>query len=416
MKVTVRNLVLLLSVFTMCFTSGAELDYDVTNRSKKALKSENPWFFAQVWNENFTGLTNGATSDTGATAWTSTITQGTFEVQNGLMFFQGVNGGSNATWVSQDIDISNYTDINISYLVGDALDAEKETSDYVRGFYVLDNGSRVQFAEVTDDVPTPIVQSINGLNGSVLRIEIDFRVSYGNETYTIDDILVEGTSAGDTQSPTAPTLSSTGQTDTTADLSWSGATDNVGVTGYKVFKDSGLEATLGNVTTYSATGLTASTTYQFTVKALDAAGNESADSNSVTVTTNSGSGSGGASVWAESGSVASYDGEVAVGTTAVPTGYKMAIDGKLITEEVRVELSDTWPDYVFSEGYNLLSLKELEQYIKEKGHLPNVPSAKEIEASGIVLGEINKILLEKIEELMLYIIQQEQRITTLENK
>ncbi|TXN36138.1 hypothetical protein FVB32_16400 [Flagellimonas hymeniacidonis] len=214
--------------------------------------------------------------------------------------------------------------------------------------------------------------------------------------------------SGDTQPPTAPTLSSTSQTETIADLSWSGATDNIGVTGYKIFKDGALEATLSNVNTYQVTGLVASTAYNFTATALDAAGNESVVSNAVSITTNSsggGSSGGGSSVWSEAGSVASYTGDIAVGTSTVPTGYKMAIDGKLITEEVKVQLSGNWPDYVFAEDYNLPSLEEIQKHIKEKGHLPNIPSAKEVEENGIQLGEMNRLLLEKIEELTLYLLE-----------
>ncbi|WP_190808392.1 fibronectin type III domain-containing protein [Flagellimonas sp. S3867] len=215
--------------------------------------------------------------------------------------------------------------------------------------------------------------------------------------------------SSDTQAPTTPALTSAGQTDTTADLSWNGATDNVGVTGYKIFKDGNLEATLGNVNAYQVTGLTASTAYSFTVTALDAAGNESSASNAVSITTDASSGGGsGGSVWSESNSVASYSGDVAIGTSAVPAGYKMAIDGKLITEEVKVQLSGNWPDYVFKEDYDLPTLEEIQKHIEEKGHLPNIPSAKEIEVNGIELGAMNKLLLEKIEELTLYILQQSE--------
>ncbi|MFN8324284.1 MAG: zinc-dependent metalloprotease family protein [Flavobacteriaceae bacterium] len=88
----------------------------------------------------------------------------------------------------------------------------------------------------------------------------------------------------DTTAPTAPTLSASGTTQTTTSLSWSGATDNVGVTGYDVYRNGAL---LGSTTatTYAVTGLTASTTYTFTVRAKDAAGNISVDSNAVSVTT-----------------------------------------------------------------------------------------------------------------------------------
>ena len=89
----------------------------------------------------------------------------------------------------------------------------------------------------------------------------------------------------DTVAPTAPTLTATGTTQTTTNLSWSGATDNVAVTGYDVYKDGVLLGSTTTATTYAVSGLTASTTYVFTVKAKDAAGNISAASNALTVTT-----------------------------------------------------------------------------------------------------------------------------------
>jgi chitodextrinase len=88
----------------------------------------------------------------------------------------------------------------------------------------------------------------------------------------------------DTVAPTAPTLTASGTTQTTTNLSWSGATDNVAVTGYDVYRGATLLGSTAS-TTYAVSGLTASTTYSFTVRAKDAAGNVSADSNSVSVTT-----------------------------------------------------------------------------------------------------------------------------------
>ncbi|MEM9648296.1 MAG: fibronectin type III domain-containing protein [Bacteroidota bacterium] len=226
--------------------------------------------------------------------------------------------------------------------------------------------------------------------------------------------LIDGPNAGDIQSPTAPTLLSSNTSQTTVDLSWSGATDNVGVTGYKVFKDGILETTLGNVNTYEGTGLTASTSYNFTVRALDAAGNESPSSNSVSVTTDSSGASGGSgsTVWTETGSTASYTGDVAIGASSVPAGYKLAVDGYIRTREIRVD-QDTWPDYVFAKGYNLPSLEDIQKHIEEKGHLPNMPSAKKVQANGMDVGEMNRLLLEKIEEMTLYILQQQKEIDQL---
>lgn len=94
------------------------------------------------------------------------------------------------------------------------------------------------------------------------------------------------TLAPDTTAPTAPTLTASGTTSTSTVLSWSGATDNIGVTGYNVYQGATLIGTTTTATTFTVTGLTPSTTYSFTVRALDAAGNLSPNSNTVSVTTN----------------------------------------------------------------------------------------------------------------------------------
>lgn len=120
----------------------------------------------------------------------------------------------------------------------------------------------------------------------------------------------------------------------------------------------------------------------------------------------------GSSVWTENSTTASYDGSVAIGATSVPAGYKVAIEGKIRTREVRVD-QDTWPDYVFKEEYTLPSLDQIQKHIKENGHLPNIPSAAEVQANGIELGEMNKLLLEKIEELTLHLIQLSETVDKL---
>ncbi|WP_294308579.1 reprolysin-like metallopeptidase [uncultured Chryseobacterium sp.] len=97
-----------------------------------------------------------------------------------------------------------------------------------------------------------------------------------------------GSSTSDTVAPTAPTLAASGTTSTSTNLSWSGATDNVGVTGYEVYQGSTMIGTTSSAS-YTVTGLTPSTTYSFTVKAKDAAGNTSPSSNTVSVTTSAGS-------------------------------------------------------------------------------------------------------------------------------
>ncbi|WP_298544592.1 fibronectin type III domain-containing protein [uncultured Aquimarina sp.] len=108
----------------------------------------------------------------------------------------------------------------------------------------------------------------------------------------VDRISLFTGSTADTTAPTAPTnLTGTNTTQTTTDLSWTAATDNVGVTGYDVYQDGTLVTTV-TTTNYTATGLTANTSYAFIVRAKDAAGNESADSNTANVTTTGSTGNG----------------------------------------------------------------------------------------------------------------------------
>jgi len=97
-------------------------------------------------------------------------------------------------------------------------------------------------------------------------------------------------------------------------------------------------------------------------------------------------------------------GNVGIGTSAPDA--KLSVKGQVHAQEVKVDLNGAIaPDYVFKEGYDLKSLEEVQDHIQEHGHLPNIPSAQEMEANGIQLGEMNMKLLEKIEELTLYLIE-----------
>lgn len=81
------------------------------------------------------------------------------------------------------------------------------------------------------------------------------------------------------------------------------------------------------------------------------------------------------------------------------SAYNLFVKGGILTEEVRVNLTSGWADYVFAKDYELKPLAEVESYIAANGHLPNVPSAKQVKEEGIELGEMSKIQQEKIEEL-----------------
>ena len=123
----------------------------------------------------------------------------------------------------------------------------------------------------------------------------------------------------------------------------------------------------------------------------------------------------------------SATGAVTVGTTltvgtdasvygglAVGNGFACDNQGNVKAKRLKVTLTD-WPDYVFGEGYRLRPLAEVEEYVKEHSHLPDVPSAAEVEAEGADLGEMNKVLLQKVEELTLYIIDLQRQINELKS-
>ncbi len=98
--------------------------------------------------------------------------------------------------------------------------------------------------------------------------------------------------------------------------------------------------------------------------------------------------------------------KIGTGTDTIPAGFLMAVKGKMIAEELQVDLELDWPDYVFEPAYRLKPLAEVETFIRTRGHLPNIPSAREVaQQGGIELGEMNAKLLEKVEELTLYLIE-----------
>lgn len=105
-----------------------------------------------------------------------------------------------------------------------------------------------------------------------------------------------------------------------------------------------------------------------------------------------------------------FEGSIGIGTYD-SQGYKLAVNGNIRAKEIKVEMAN-WPDYVFTKEYKLPSLAETEQHIKDKGHLPGIPSAKEVELNGVELGEMNRKLLQKIEELTLHLIQKSRELNS----
>lgn len=106
-------------------------------------------------------------------------------------------------------------------------------------------------------------------------------------------------------------------------------------------------------------------------------------------------------------------GNVGIGTTN-PGQWKLAVNGNIRAKEIKVESG--WADFVFYDDYRLPSLNEVENHIKRHGHLKDIPSAQEVEEQGVFLGEMNAKLLQKIEELTLYTIQQDKEILELQKQ
>jgi hypothetical protein len=120
--------------------------------------------------------------------------------------------------------------------------------------------------------------------------------------------------------------------------------------------------------------------------------------------------------WKTAMKIMNLNGKVVIGETPTPGDYQLYVEKGILTEKIRlaVKNSSNWADYVFAPEYNLRSIPQLEEYIIKHGHLPNIPSTEEVSEKGIDLFEINSKLLEKIEELSLYVIELEKRITQLE--
>lgn len=109
------------------------------------------------------------------------------------------------------------------------------------------------------------------------------------------------------------------------------------------------------------------------------------------------------------------DGSGNVGIGTISPRERLSVNGNIRAKEIKVEATN-WPDFVFKEEYQLPSLKEVEKYIKANKHLPEIPSAAEIEKDGVQLGEMNRMLLKKIEELTLHVINLDKKMTALEEE
>ncbi len=219
--------------------------------------------------------------------------------------------------------------------------------------------------------------------------------------------------------PTSPGgLIASDITTTSFTISWDASSDNIAVTGYYYYLDSVLrDSTASDVMTATLSGLASDSSYTAGVRARDAAGNVS-DLSQVQVRTLQSTGviiytSENANLpfvdWQAKNLTVS--GKAGIGTPA-NEDYALSVNGTVRSKEIIVESG--WSDFVFEDGYYLPTLEEVEAYIEANGHLKDIPSAAEVKANGIGLARMNTLLLQKIEEITLYIIEANKKIKKLE--
>jgi hypothetical protein len=130
----------------------------------------------------------------------------------------------------------------------------------------------------------------------------------------------------------------------------------------------------------------------------------------------------GADLWQQKGqylqNVAGNGVVIGEEVSKTPTGYRLYVQDGILTEKVKVAVKNAseWSDYVFAPTYKLTPLVDVEQHIKQKGHLPGVPSAAEVVEQGVDMAKMDAKLLEKIEELTLYMISAEKQMTEVKNE
>jgi hypothetical protein len=138
----------------------------------------------------FEDLADGSTLDTGVTAWSTSINQGVWDVRDGLLLLSPGSRYSIAVWSSECISLTGHENLTISIDVDD-LDASKESNDYVKVYYKLDDGPLIPFGTVTGNIDL-ITFTASDITGSVLELVAETQVSWSGQTYSIDNVNVSG--------------------------------------------------------------------------------------------------------------------------------------------------------------------------------------------------------------------------------
>jgi hypothetical protein len=173
----------------------------------------------------------------------------------------------------------------------------------------------------------------------------------------------------------------------------------------------------GQITSLKFNNTTSTNSFTEILSSSDAASGPAMYMFNNTSNTYGGGEAGGLDFWTNNSSRLriNMDGKIIIGAVTAPNGYKLFVEEGILTERVRVavKFSNEWADHVFAKNYDLKPLCEVENYISKNKHLPDVPSAEDVVKDGVDLGKMDAKLLQKIEELTLYVIQQQKEIENL---
>jgi len=409
------------------FTATIGTVYTITINARRGATFNNPAF------ANWTGFSGFTTTAIGSQTWTQYSWTLTATGTNPVIVAYAAPIGAAA---GPEIYIDNIT---ITALTGgdtqaptapNGLAASNTTvsSTTLTWNASTDNTGVTQYQIRRDNVLTGTVAgNILTFNASGLTmsttysfnvVALDAANNVSQPSNTIQVTTLAG--GGDTEPPTTPSnLTAANVTSTSLTLNWTASTDNIGVTNYEIYRNNSLFGQTGNSgNTYNAAGLSPSTAYSFHIIARDAAGNSSNQSNTLNVTTAaSGSGEPFTTLNANLPTVnwqannLFVAGNAGIGT-APNSNFRLSVNGDVRAKEVVVETG--WSDFVFHDDYYLPPLSEVEQFIKKNGHLQDIPPASEVMENGVGLAGINTRLLQKIEELTLYMIELNKQIELLE--
>jgi len=411
------------------FTAIVGAVYNISIWGRRSSSSNNPAF------ANWLGMTGAATTVIGSQTWTQYNFTVTATTTNPVIrVYAGPIGAASGSDVFIDA---------ISITAQSVPDTQPPTAPTgLISSNITETSATLSWNASTDNIAVTsynILQN-NVVTGSVSGTTLQYQLTnltpattYSYSVTAIDaanNVSAASTALdvttlsppADTIPPSIPEgLNATNITSTGLTLSWTASTDNVGVTNYLIYRDSLLpESTGSNSTTFTVTGLTSLTTYNFRVAAAGAAGNISAQGAVLTVSTLDAQS---VITWNDLNSnLPTVDwqakdmyvaGRMGIGT-AVNPNFALSVNGNIRAKEIIVESG--WSDFVFDPGYYLAPLNEVENFIKTNRHLKDIPTEAQVKADGIGLAEMNKLLLQKVEEITLYLIDANKRITELQQQ